>query len=437
MRVFIGPHEIAGYYGNLTRGLKKLGVDVDFITLKSHPFGYGGETVQPTLLRAAAWFDQYKAPGRGFFQRVAYSLPGKLLRAIWLLKVIFSYDVFIFGFGQSLLPFGLDLPLLRAFGKKVITNLSHGSEARPPFMNGYLTNEGAPISTTVLFQSAKKIARVVDWHFKYCTLVIGAPFGTSQYARGCFINHFSLGLPFEASEVDNVDVIDGSTRNDRLGVIRILHSPSHPAAKGSPAITSAIESLKNKGYVIDFVLIHGRPFREVLEEVQKCDFVIDQIYNDTPMAGFATEAAWFGKPAVVAGYGFDRLKQFVPEGMWPPSMVCHPDEIEQVIEKLVVDSAKRKQLGSSAQAFVRQKWSSVEVAKRYLRLIEGDIPKEWWLNPKDIVYVDGAGQPVVRTKHAIRELVSLYGVSSLQLSHRPDLQAAFLAFAGVEASGLK
>jgi len=44
------------------------------------------------------------------------------------------------------------------------------------------------------------------------------------------------------------------------------------------------------------------PNHAVLEELGKCDFVIDQAFADYGMAGFATEAAWFGKTAVVGGY---------------------------------------------------------------------------------------------------------------------------------------
>jgi hypothetical protein len=168
-----------------------------------------------------------------------------------------------------------------------------------------------------------------------------------------------------------------------------------------------------------------------MREIQHCDFVVDQLYSDTPMAGFATEVAWFGKPAVVGGYGFDYLKTSVPEGMWPPSKTCHPDQIEQAIEDLIVNREDRLRLGGEAQKFVREKWNAAEVARRYLRLIEGDIPEEWWLDPATVTYLEGFGQPVERTKENIRQMVEQFGVESLQLSHRPDLERAFLEFAGV------
>ena len=53
---------------------------------------------------------------------------------------------------------------------------------------------------------------------------------------------------------------------------------------------------------------------------------------------------------------------------------------------------KRLQLGLEAQRFVLDKWSAVAVARRFLQLLEGDIPEEWWLEPSDVTYLEGWGQ---------------------------------------------
>lgn len=39
-RIFIGMTEIAGYYGQLAKGLLKRGYAVTFVGGNSHPFGY-------------------------------------------------------------------------------------------------------------------------------------------------------------------------------------------------------------------------------------------------------------------------------------------------------------------------------------------------------------------------------------------------------------
>jgi len=389
-------------------------------------------------LRLARWFYQFRdKSNRSLLVKLVIALPGEFFQSLWGVYAMFRYDVFIFGFGKSLLRSNLDLPILRVLGKTVISNLAHGSEARPPFINGATqTKEGVPASLEKLRSSALRSRKRVAMHVVNSSFVIGAPFSTTHFVSSRLINWFALGVPFHGGYTceDSYQELLTSVHVAESRPIRILHSPSHPALKGSSIIFEAIKRLKQRGHAIEFILIHGRPFKEVMEEIQRCDFVIDQLYSDTPMAGFATESAWFGKPAVVGGYGLDRLKGFVPDSMWPPSKTCSPDQFEQAIEELIVDVEQRQRLGREAQAFVRDRWSAVEVARRYLWLIEGDIPEEWWLDPNDVIYVEGCGQSVAQSQQTIRDLVAAHGVESLQLSQRPELEAAFLEFAGIQLS---
>lgn len=430
-KILIAPIEIAGYYANLAKGFKELGVEHDFVVYTSHSFGYGGESKRPILLRVADWFNQLRNERSFFLIKAISIIPTRLLTYVWGMTALFRYDVFIFGFGESLFPNNIDLPILRFFGKKIISNLSHGSEARPPYIDGsYLSKEGDLSSISEIFSLVLRNKKILTKHLRYADLVIGAPYSTSQFANNTFINYLNIGIPitYNYSNNNNSTPLKSEFKSIEK-TIRILHSPSNPVSKGTSQITKAIENLKSKGYLIDFILIHNRPFHEVLSEIQQCDFVVDQIFSDTPMAGFATEAAWFGKPAVVGGYGLDKLKKFLPDDMWPPSKICHPDFIEEAIEDLLMSKDNREKLGKEAQAFVRDKWNSVEVAKKYLCLIKGEMPMDWIINPIDIEYLEGVGQSVSRTKLTIQQLTSAYGVEALQLSHRPKLEALFMKFA--------
>jgi hypothetical protein len=430
-KILIAPIEIAGYYANLAKGFKELGVEHDFVVYTSHSFGYGGESKRPILLRIADWFNQLRNERSFFLTKVISIISMRLFTYFWGITALFRYDVFIFGFGESLFPNNIDLPILRFFGKKIISNLSHGSEARPPYIDGsYLSKEGDLSSISEIYSLVLRNKKILTKHLKYADLVIGAPYSSSQFAKNTFINYLNIGIPITYNHSKKVNSTSVNFEYKSFEKkIRILHSPSNPVSKGTRLITKAIENLKSKGYLIDFILIHNRPFHEVLLEIQQCDFVVDQIYSDTPMAGFATEAAWFGKPAVVGGYGLVKLKRFLPDDMWPPSKISHPDFIEEAIEDLLISKDNREKLGNAAQAFVRDKWNAVEVAKKYLCLIKGEIPLDWIVNPMDIEYLEGVGQSVSRTKLTIRQLTSAYGVDALQLSHRPELESLFMKFA--------
>lgn len=434
MRILIGPIEISGYYSNLARGFQSQGHACDFYTFKPHPFVYGGESKKSTILKLVNWCNKFLGKSkRPLLIRAIVALPREILTHIWGLYVIFKYDVFVFGFGESLFRGNKDLIVLRWLNKVVISNFAHGSEARPPYINGFLqTKEGlAQTAKQLCCLAASKKNRLLRFE-KFANYIIGAPYSTTYFAQSRLINTFALGVPIDLSLIELKKYnAEGGWDGIQAKKVRILHSPSHAVAKGSELIKIAIENLRNRGLDIEFVLIQGKSFQDVTIEIQRCDFVVDQIYSDTPMAGFATEAAWFGKPAVVGGYGLEELRQYVPEGMWAPSKICHPNNIEKAIEDLILNKEKREILGREAQAFVHLKWSAEEVAKRYLRIIHDDIPEEWWLNPNDVCYLQGAGQSADRTIDNIRNLVNQYGICSLELSHRPDLEDAFLEFAGI------
>src|SRR6185295_19709065 len=127
----------------------------------------------------------------------------------------------------------------------------------------------------------------------------------------------------------------------KAGSLRILHAPSLPAAKGTPQIRMVIDKLHERGFEFEYIEVIGKPHGEVIRELAACDFVIDQIYSDTPMPGFATEAAFMAKPAIVGGYGLKTLDSILPADQIPPSFVCHPSELEQAVEKLIVDPEYR------------------------------------------------------------------------------------------------
>jgi hypothetical protein len=247
------------------------------------------------------------------------------------------------------------------------------------------------------------------------------------------VNWFALGVPVDFSNADKAQAAPEDAAPGRP--VRILHSPSHPAAKGSVKIKEAIDRLRARGHAIDYVELTNRPNSEVIAEIRRCDFVVDQLYSDTPMAMFPAEAATHGKPAIVCGYGLEALKQFVPDGMWPPTHNCQPDQIETAIEALITDPERRQGLGRQARQFVTERWQASAVAGRFLRLIEGDIPEDWWIRPEDVEYHHGAAQTVEATKRKVRAMVEAYGVASLQLAHRPALERGLLEFAGLAADG--
>jgi hypothetical protein len=187
-------------------------------------------------------------------------------------------------------------------------------------------------------------------------------------------------------------------------------------------------ALQERGYNIDYIEITGRPNAEVLEELELCDFIIDEIYSDTPMAVFATEAAFAGKPAVVGSYYADAIGQDLDEGLTPPSAFCHPRDLERTIVDLIENPERRKELGAKAKDFVLHRWAATKVAERYLAVIDGPIPSHWYHDPRRIRYIHGCGLPEEKARRLLRRFTSIGGIGALCVADKPDLQDLLVRF---------
>ncbi|HQI24985.1 MAG TPA: hypothetical protein PLV15_09095 [Smithella sp.] len=136
---------------------------------------------------------------------------------------------------------------------------------------------------------------------------------------------------------------------------------------------------------------------------------------------------------MIGGYFSVDMHKYIKKENIPPSLFVHPDDIEQAIEKLIVDVEYRLKLGRQAQMFVRTQWAPEAVAKRLLQLIEGNIPDEWWFDPQTIRYVHGGGVPAAQVRRIVHGLIDHFGIASLQMADKPDLEKAFLEFALLDA----
>lgn len=426
-RVFVGLTEIAGYYHYLVQGLRENGCEVLYIgsTLCAHR--YGDETLPPLprlfeRTRAAA----AAAPWRKPLRKAALLAADLLLTFALFLYAVLRCDAFLFGFGKSFLPLALDLPLLRLLGKTVVVNLAHGSDARPPWVDGaMMTREGAwPSPRYLLFRALFLRARIRMCE-RFAHFTIASPL-TAQFFVRPAVNWYMLGLPMDvARALDRAGAAGG--REDRM--VRILHAPSNPIVKGTEEIRDAIAALRAEGLPIDYRELTNVPNAEVLRELSSCDLVVDQAFSDHPMAGLATEAASFGKPAVVAGHELDELKRFLPEEMWPPSVKCSPEDLVRTVRALALDAGLRGECGARAQRFARERWDRRVVARRFLALFARSVPPEWFFDPLKARCVRGVGLSERRFRAAVSAYVSAWGASGLCLGHRPDLVEEYLRVA--------
>ena len=422
MKVLIAPVETAGFVANLVQGLRQLGVDAESYVSERHSFSYGDEEEKksPTvrLWRYLGTLFQRKPP-LPFLVRAALLAAQSVVAWFVLLRSIRLFDAYIFVAGKTFTNTRLELRLLRFLGKRIIF-VSLGSDSRPPYMSGgYCAGMAPDKAAPRVVRASRKVSKAVQFQERYAHYMVNAP-GTGQFHRKKFVNWFSMGVPVAEAEEQSTE---GGTQESRP--VRILHSPSKPLLKGSNEIRAVIASLRERGYAIEFIELKGVPNAKVREELARCDFVIDQLYSDTPMAFFATEAAHYGKPAVVGGYFSACVNQYVHSDDIPPSAYVLPEQLEETVARLIDDKLYREALGRAARRFVRERWRSAAVAKRYLALLNDDVPDSWWCSPSDISYLGGLGVSDKELRAMVRYIVDHYGWGALQLQGKAALKERF------------
>ena len=286
MRVFIGTVDIAGYQSSLAEGFAELGVDVVRVAYVRHPFGYVPPDRPGWMFRLIGYTAARRgaAATRGSASRHAWRVAQFPIRAILLAWVILRCDAVLLGYGSRVFS-RFDLPLLRLCRKPVVCSF-HGSDSRPPYIDGFLSRPDAR-ANHVLRQTKRTIRRI-RWHERFATAIVShAP--SSQLHRRPFVPSFVMGSP--TRQIANEPV----PRMGEPGPVRILHAPSNPDLKGTEVIRATIDRLVARGHKIDFIEIRGRPNSDVIAALWSSDLVVDQVYSDQPLASFAAEAASLGE----------------------------------------------------------------------------------------------------------------------------------------------
>jgi len=425
-RIAMAPAEIAGYYANLAAGFEQLGAECALLMVVPHRFGYANKPPRSRLARFALDTARATYPSAYHGLAKARVLPVNVLsRAALVAYALRAYDVFIFSSGNTLLSL-TELPLLKRLGKKVVF-VFHGSDSRPPYLNGRIINQASGDLGAHLAREARRIKRMTSWVQRHADVVIDNPL-SGQFHERAFVNWFRIGMPY-AIEPRFAAAAAQAPLAKPGEPLRVVHAPSDPVTKGSPLIERAIERARERGLAIDFIQIEGRPNSEVLAELARCDFVIDELYSDVPGAGLAFEASALGKPTIVGGYGAAELQRWVPPDMLLPTHYCHPDELDAAIDKLGRDAAYRTGLGTRAREFVEGKCSPVAVAERILRVLQRRDVDDWLVQPGQLHYVHGTGMAEPAGRGAVRALLDAGGEQALQLADKPQLVQRLRAFA--------
>ena len=405
--VFLGIQEIAGYYSNLEQGLNEIGVTARLVTTRPHPFEYGQAQANPAPAEFAANAVRAFRRNSGIvlWWYAFLFILGSIGTLFWAIP---RFNTFVFGWGMSLLPGNVDIVILRLFGKKVISVMGHGSEARPPYMS--TPPEAVPLRrcrTKQLAGEVRRIARRVRRQERWSTVCIGM-LTTAQFFTKPFVDFYYVGLPTPPRHHDV-----GSESNTEF---TILHLPSNKAVKGTEHIRRAVEEVQRTHADVKYIELSGVSHAEAMEAMNKATLVVDWLWSDIPMAVVGTEAASFGTPTVISGFAWKQWDAWEKKnpGMRPPAFYATPETLGGVIEKAVTERANTVAVGQRAKDFVTTVWSREQVARNFLHAINGTLPAQAYLTPADVDYAWGAGVSQEDVTTMVGDLVRYHGLTSLR-----------------------
>ena len=415
-RFFIGLVEVAGYYRGLKHGFEALGHHVTFVNLENHRFAYGGDDAKTPWVQ---WIRKTQAK-KGKFWRFLNQL-GRMFLMLWAMQ---RHDAFIFASNTSFLANQADLKWLKRFGKTIIFQY-HGSDDRPPYLDGSAMAQDKHRTIQTCIEMTHRKKQTLQRVEQYADYLISIPPQGHLHERP-FIQWLRLGLPIVPQMIHQHGPQKQNTHlneeTENKAIVNILHCPSHPQAKGSDIIRQVVRDLQTEGYPIHLTEIINQPNRVVCEALADCDIVIDQLYADYGMASFATEAAWFGKPVIVGGYPSTLWPSWLPQEALPPTVYIQPDELKTSLIRLIEAPEERQAIGKRLNEFVREQWSTYQVASRYCQLVAGDVPEDWWVDPQSITYWQGCCLKEDTAKHLIKEMIEMGGIQSLCVSDKPELE---------------
>ncbi len=333
MRILHAPENIAGQASIVAKAQRELGAEADVLIFNQNKFNYYCDI-------------NLSLNGKSLIQK-------DLIKFFYFIKCFFKYDVFHFHFGNSFLPYNLDLLIPRLFGKKTIMHY-WGSDIR----------QSDIAIKYVYFKTLAELQKIYpeqENKFKLRTIK-----RIERFASLTIVGDYPL-LPYSPESTVIKQAIDlgkfafvGCESNGKR--IKIVHAPSDREKKGTKYVLEAVERLKKEKYDFDFILIENMPNEYVLETCKTADIIVDQLVLEShgifPMEGMA-----LGKPVLC------RMDEhFIRYYPGIPIIRTDPDNIYQNLKMLIEKPALRKEIGEKGRKYVEEVHDSRKIAQQLLNI---------------------------------------------------------------------
>jgi glycosyltransferase involved in cell wall biosynthesis len=204
------------------------------------------------------------------------------------------------------------------------------------------------------------IGRNVDYWTKHAGCVINGPIGFDGFGRWDVLMLSALHIDLAKWRAKSVY----STADGVNTPVCIVHAPNHRGFKGTEFIVDIIAKLKEKGLKIEFILIEKMKNSVVKELLyKKADILVEQLiftgHGLNGLEGMAT-----GLPTIS---NLEDEAYILPMRRWSyfsecPIVSATPENLEEVLYKLVTSPGLREKLGRAGRAYA-EKYHGLDSAR--------------------------------------------------------------------------
>jgi glycosyltransferase involved in cell wall biosynthesis len=355
MRIFIGLREIANIVNKYAQGFQDLGHSPQTVVLRSNP--YYPQSNYNVVLEEKLGLEYNE---NGLIYKVIHRIKRQAFLAMEFLRALVRCDIFIFTYASSFLPRYWDYPILKLFGKRIVSVFC-GSDIR--YWRAY-EQEFAGLHAN---QDARSLYYDVNDHTddfysikifrvraaeRYSDLILSLPsFGQLQTRP-----YMRMNLPVILSQLR----CEIPEREHPV----VLHAPSRRHFKGTRYVLMAIEKLRAEGIPFEFHLVENTDNERLKEMLTTADIVIDQLFS-LSIATLSLEAMAAGN--VVLTRFAPEYSRISPEC---PAVNVNADTLADKLREVILNIDLRKELASAGRAYVEKYHDHRYIAQQILDWIE-------------------------------------------------------------------
>lgn len=195
-------------------------------------------------------------------------------------------------------------------------------------------------------------------------------FGARPYhGRHGVTNYLPIPVPVR----DYQALAAATARPDPDIVVRVAHSPTKRALKGTAEFLSAVDALRARGVGIEAVLIEGVEHGDALRIKAGCHATFDSFWLG--MQGSGIEAAAMGQVVLAGDELAAKEAATLNGGVIPWTFTPDAGALRQALERLVRDAAWRRAEAARVADYVGRLHDYPAVGARYLNTLTEELDR--------------------------------------------------------------